>query len=35
MHDPGMTFFDKLYISRAASKLKFFMIESEQVKYGS
>ena len=34
MHDPGMTFFDEPDISRAAPKLKFFMIESEQVKYG-
>ena len=34
MHDPGMTFFDKSDVSRAAPKLKFFMIESKQVKYG-
>ena len=29
-----MTFFDEPDISWAAPKLKFFMIESEQVKYG-
>ena len=34
MHDSGMTFFDESDISRAAPKLKFFMIEPKQVKYG-
>ena len=35
MHDPSMTFFDKLDISWTTPKFKFFMIESEQVKYRS
>jgi hypothetical protein len=34
MHDSGMALFDEPDVSLAAPKLKFFMIESKQVKYG-